>query len=38
MLMEQVTGLDLMQGDDNILEKNDMLFPQWYGEPTNNTG
>lgn len=36
--MEQVTGLNLVQGNDDVLEEDNMFFSQWYSKSTDNTG
>ncbi len=36
--MEEMAGLHLVQGNDNILEENDVFFPQRHCESRNDAG
>jgi hypothetical protein len=36
--MVELAGLDLMEGDDDILEEYDMFFSEGHGEPADDGG
>ena len=38
MFVEEMTCLDLMQWDDNVLEEDNVLLSQGYCKSTDNTG
>jgi hypothetical protein len=38
LLVELGAGLDLVQGDDDVLEKDDVFISEWDSESTDDTG